>query len=176
MTRPNRASSRPLLRRPGLTILITLALALLLEGWAARRARACGEPEIDYGADAPVLSEHRGQQEIGLNFRRKEHSFSGGNLNFSEVKVFTRDKGLARWLEKHGMGEELWTRLKAASAKTSCVDLLYGRRIAKLEEALGAQVAEAYRRGARRAPPRLQVMLIAEVLDQSEPSCSPPAP
>lgn len=162
--------------RNGLILLLSLLATLAVEAWAGRRAWACGEPEIDYGPEKPVVRSHRGQREIRLNYRRKEHSFAGGNLTFAEIRVYTRDVGLMAWLEKHGMGDAMWAQLKAASNRTTCVDLADGRRIQRLEQMLSARVIQAYRQDTRRVAPRPDLMLVAEVLDQSEPSCSPPAP
>ena len=166
----------PRLPRPRLLVLLALAGALLLQGWIPRDAGACGDHEIDYGPEEPVVTAHRGYSEIRLNYRRKEHSFAGGNYNFSELRVFTRDAGLLAWLGKDGMGEAMWKRLKESSATATCAALMDGRALARLETKLATEVAAQYRRTTGRSVPRPDLALVAEVPDDSGAYCNPPLP
>lgn len=170
---PARRSLVPRLR---LLVLLALAIALLAQGWIPRDARACGDDEIDYGPEKPVIVQRPGHTEIGLNYRRMEHSFAGGNYNFSEIRVFTRDAAFIAWLQKEGMGEAMWKRLLGASEKLTCADLMEGTRIARLEQALAKVVASAYREATRKSTPRPDLMLVSDVLGHDSPTCTPPNP
>lgn len=167
-------SPRPGLRRGTVLVLAALATVVLVEGLALRRARACGGPEIDYGSDKVVTQTHRGRTEVQLNFRRKELSFRGSNLNLSEVQIFTRDRRFAAWLATNGMGDKVWAEVKRVGAGTSCAALYDGRSIGPLERRFSNAVRTAYRKATGRNAAHADAMLVAVVLDGSEPSCVPP--
>jgi hypothetical protein len=159
-------------RRGALLVVAALLGGLCAGALWAHRARAC-PPPINYGPNKVVTKEHQGRTEVRLNFRRRGLVFKGGNLNLSEVRVFTRDERLVAWLQRHGMKEPVWKAIERVGQRTRCDALLSGRSIWRLERRLAVAVARAYRRATGRRVRRPDLMLVSGVLARAPMRCQP---
>ena len=150
-------------------VLSTLALGLVVH----QDARAC-DPGPDYGSETPEVGKSGKRQVIKLNYRRREYAFRGGHRTLAEVRVYTKNRRLVKFLASKGMSDATWKGLRRAAQRVTCATLYNGKKLARLERALKRSLTRHVRRKTRRAVGAFDLMLITEDDNSGSAGCFPP--
>lgn len=94
----------------------------------------------------PTLSRVDGRFEVRVNMQGRYYRFAGSNLQLQAIYVFTRDKALARFLESPAGPQASWTALSQTASRYSCADLMEGRDLLRVEQAVARALVAEYRK------------------------------
>lgn len=122
-------------------------------------ARACGPSYYTTRDPRPNLAKVKDRWEVKLTYLGKYYRFRGGNYQLNRVHVFSKNKKFAKWLHKHGSDAAMWKAVHLSAQKFTCVDLLNGKRLVKLERGIASGIAKQYKAKTKRSAPRVDVML-----------------
>ncbi len=137
-----------------------LTLGLLLSPrMSPPDAKACGPSYYTTRDPRPNLAKVKGRWEVKITYLHRYYAFRGGNYRLNRVHVYSKDKKFAKWVHKHGSDAKMWKAVKLSAQRFSCVDLLQGKRLVKLERSIAAGIAKHYRAKTKRRAPKVDVML-----------------
>ncbi len=140
-TRAPGASRRAFLRVAG--AVTTASASGLLLGPAAAAARRRKRPQ---------------PTQVTLRLKRR-YTFRYGNYQLQRCVAQTRSAPLARFLKDRKEADGIEKALRAILDRHSCADLLSGKRLARLQRALGRALRAHYQRRTRHAAPTPTVVL-----------------
>lgn len=137
-----------------------LALGLILSPrMSPPDAKAC-MPSFNTTRDPrPNLTKINGRWEVKLTYLYRYYRFRGGNYQLNRVHVFSKDKKFAKWLHKHGGEKATWKAVRLSANRFTCMDLLNGKRLVKLERSIARGISKHYKVQTKRRAPKVDVML-----------------
>jgi hypothetical protein len=122
-------------------------------------ARACGPSYYTTRDPRPNITKIKGRWEVKLTYLHRYYSFRGGNYQLNRLHVFSKDKKFAKWLHSNGAKAATWKAVRLSASRFTCLDLLQGKRLVKLERTLARGIAKHYRKQTKRSAPKVDVML-----------------
>lgn len=135
------------------------------------------------GGSAQAAPAKPGTKRVTLRFQRR-YVFRHGNYELQSAVAQTGDTQLAGFLADPKAALGLEAALRRVLDAHSCVDLLQGKRLARLQERLGTALVEHYRKTTRRMAAAPTVVLFVGVPNDrcrgdcpaATPICRPPTP
>ncbi len=122
-------------------------------------ARACGPSYRTTRDPRPNITKIKGRWEVKLTYLHQYFSFRGGNYQLNRLHVFSKDPKFAKWLHKNGSKAATWKAVRLSANRFTCLDLLRGKRLVKLERAIARDIAKHYRSQTKRRAPKVDVMI-----------------
>lgn len=108
---------------------------------------------------------------------KSRYRFQHGNYELQRAVAQTGDAGLGRFLSEPKEAARIEAALRKVLDRHSCVDLLDGKRLARLQIQVGDALTAVYRQRTGRAAPRPTVVLFVGVPAVScLGDCAPPTP
>lgn len=128
------------------------------------------------GKRANAAPASRPLERVTLSIKER-YEFRHGNYQLERVVAQTDDKALARFLSDPKVAPELEKATRRVLDEHSCVDLLDGKRLTRLQGRLGDALRDVYRHRTRRQGRSPTVVLFVGVPnDRCRGDCPPATP
>ena len=97
--------------------------------------------------------------------QRRGYSLPGHGPPVSTFVLFTRDRRLAAFLKEKGASPAVWSAMRRAADRHTCLALYDGRRLARLERSVARAVRRAYRAATHRRARLPDVMVTVDEIE-----------